>query len=304
MRNLLLSCVLFCISVYAHAASTHTDTVFTKRHDVRIFINRMVSAHHFNRKQLTQLFAQIKVKPQVLRALNKPAEKTTWRTYQTLFINTQRIENGLQFWDKHAAILKKAEQQYGVPASIIVATLGVETKYGENMGRYRVIDSLSSLAFSKSSRAHFFRNELEQFLLLTREEKLNPLTVMGSYAGAMGQPQFMPSSYRRYAIHFSKSRRIDLMHNTTNVIGSIANYYHRCGWKLNEPVALPSRSATLVTSKTALKTKLIALPIDHNHTMEYWVGFHNFDVIKRYNASNLYAMAVFQLSHSIEALRE
>ena len=259
-------------------------------------MQHMVKAHHFKKQQLVHWFKKVKFKPEVLHYLNKPLEKTSWPTYQRLFINTRHIEDGIKFWAKNEKTLQKAEAKYGVPASIIVATLGIETRYGQNMGNYRVIDALSNIAFSSSKRAPFFRQELEQFLLLTREEHFDPLSVVGSYAGAIGQPQFMPSSYRKFAVHFAGNKNIDLIHNANDVIGSIANYYHKNGWQRNQPV----------TSKTPLqgaiaKNKII-LP-DDKHPEE-WIGFHNFDVIKRYNASNLYAMAVFQLSRDIAMLKE
>ncbi len=246
-------------------------------------------------------------------------------------MNEWRIEHGVEFWNKYAAVLKKAEEIYGVPAGIIVATIGVETRYGQRTGDYRVIDSLSNIAFSGSPRAGFFRQELEEFLLLTREQKLDPLKVMGSYAGAIGQPQFMPSSYRYYAINFSNSGKTDLMNNEVDVIGSIANYYSKHGWKTNEPVTVPAVvlgerynyltrlnhnnqaywlndlarydiMPKYTVGRNDLKVKIIEL--QSRYSSEYWLGFRNFDVIKRYNPSDLYAMAVFQLSYYITALRE
>ena len=306
------------------------DKSLLNRPKVQTFINHMVKDHHFDRTNLINIFKQVQIDNRILQYMNKPLEKSTWPTYQALFVNHWRIEHGLKFWKQHEALLQKAEKEYGVPASIIVATLGIETKYGKRMGDYRVIDSLSNIAFSSSSRAPFFRHELEQFLLLTREEHLDPLKVLGSYAGALGQPQFMPSSYRRFAVHFVKSDQIDLMHNTANAIGSIANYYHQSGWQSHEPVALSAtisdakRFKTYQTTskkhftlseiekfgikpnqvnKGELKAKVITLPYHNQDKNEYWIGFHNFDVIKRYNASNLYAMSVYQLSQSIEALK-
>ena len=194
----------------------------------------------------------------------------------------------------------------------------------------RVIDSLSNIAFSNSTRAKFFRSELEEFLLLTREEHLNPLTVMGSYAGAIGQPQFMPSSYRYYAVNFSKSGKTDLMHDEVDVIGSIANYYKKHGWTTNAPIATPAltignRYAYLLSKNKITQPLTIAqltkygvvpkykfvpddlrvkvIELESHYSKEYWLGFHNFDVIKRYNASDLYAMAVYQLSSYISASR-
>jgi membrane-bound lytic murein transglycosylase B len=309
----------------------YADTPFAQRPDVQKFIQRMVTKYHFNEKQLVAIFNQVKIRPQVMRHINKPLEKNPWRTYQMLFVNEWRIKHGVEFWKKYADALNRAEATYGVPASIIVATIGVETKYGKHTGEYRVIDSLSSIAFSGSSRASYFQSELSEFLLLTQEEQINPLKVMGSYAGAIGQPQFMPSSYRNYAVNFSGSGKIDLMNNEVDVIGSIANYYKKKGWTNNAPVAMQALmigdrynyllrnnkiKSTLEVSDllkygivpkhkipSDFKTvKLIEL--QSNYNSEYWLGFHNFDVIKRYNPSDLYAMAVYQLSYYISALKD
>lgn len=326
LRYCLLFIVFIC-HIFNH--SSYADTAFVERPDVQDFIKKMVKKHHFKEKTLYTLFDQVKLRPQVISHINKPLEKESWDTYQVLFVNEWRIKHGVKFWNQYADVLKKAEQVYGVPASIIVATIGIETKYGQRTGDFRVIDSLSNLAFNHSARANFFRRELEEFLLLTREEKLNPLTVMGSYAGAIGQPQFMPSSYRYYAVNFSNSGKTDLMHNEIDVIGSVANYYKKHGWMSSMPIATPgmmigsryhylkhkinspitiadlSKYGILFKQKVAnenLKVKIIEL--QNHYNKEYWLGFHNFNVIKRYNASDLYAMAVFQLSNHISALRE
>ncbi len=290
----------------------------------------MVKKHNFNKVVLANLFNAVKIRPQVIQHVNKPLEKEPWRLYQMLFVNEWRIQHGVEFWNKYAAALQKAEATFGVPASIIVATIGIETKYGTKTGEYRVIDSLTNLAFSTSTRAPFFRKELEEFLLLTREQRLDPLKIMGSYAGAIGQPQFMPSSYRYYAVNFSRSGKTDLMNNAVDVIGSIANYYKLHGWKSNEPITVQAltlgdhftyfirnNKANQLYSigelsqygimpkykvpQNDLKVKLIEL--DNHYSKEYWLGFRNFDVIKRYNSSDLYAMAVYQLSYYITTLR-
>lgn len=302
------------------------DDAFVARPEVKNFIQMMVKKHHFNQQQLTELFKQVKIRPQVMKAIKKPMEKEPWRLYQMMFVSQSRIKHGVEFWEKYKTVLERAEKEYNVPASIIVATIGVETRYGERTGNHRVIDALSNLAFSGSPRAGFFRKELAEFLLLSREQKLNPLTVMGSYAGAIGQPQFMPSSYRYYAVNFSGTGKTDLINDEEDVIGSIANYYHKHGWSMNRPVAVqadlyggrfsyfwgktyPKRPLTIgelpqygITPKVKiinkdLKVKVIEL--DNIFTKEYWLSFPNFDVIKRYNSSDLYAMAVYQLSYHI-----
>ena len=301
----LLFIITVVLTVPAYAAFNYAD-----QPDVKAFIQKMVKKHHFNEKYLTKLFSQVKVRHQVIKHLNKPLEKESWHTYQMLFVNEWRIQHGVKFWNKYKDTLERAERIYGVPASIIVATIGVETKYGERIGDYRVIDSLTNIAFSDSRRAGFFRSELEQFLLLTKEQRLDPMKVMGSYAGAIGQPQFMPSSYRHYAVNFSNSGKIDLMNNEVDVIGSVANYYSKSGWIKNEPVAIPAsiigdryryltKKGTLDRKNTIaqlsqygiipskktdydnLKVSVIELPSRYNR--EYWLGCHNFGVIKRYS---------------------
>lgn len=329
MRKLLITLTFMTLMFGAGLACA--DPTFLNRPDVQAFIDKLVQDDHFDRKELTAVMNEVKIRPQVRLHLNRPLEIEPWRTYQMLFVNEWRIQHGVQYWNTHAELLKKAEAEYGVPASIIVATLGIETKYGQKMGDYRVVDSLSSLGFTDSPRAKFFQSELRQFLLLAREQHLNPLNIEGSYAGAIGQPQFMPSSYRYYGVNFSGSGKTDLVNDDADAIGSVANYYHKHGWKMDEPIAVPaltigSRYAYLIkkhqlkksftvkelakygvipknkVKHNDLKVKVIELP--SRFSEEYWIGYHNFDVIKRYNSSDLYAMAVFQLSSNLSALKE
>lgn len=321
----LLGMCFIALTNYAHA-----DQDFAKKPDVQEFIHFMVRKHHFKQSVLVTWFNNVKIRTQVIQHVNKPLEKEPWHNYQLIFINKWRIDNGVKFWNKYATTLKKAEQVYGVPAGIIVATIGIETKYGQKTGKYRVIDSLSNLAFSASPRATFFRKELEEFLLLTREQHLQPLKIMGSYAGAIGQGQFMPSSYRHFGVNFSKSGKLDLIHNEIDVIGSIANYYQKNGWASHAPVAvqawilgdryhyllrnhkitpsLPISDLTRLGIIPKIKmppetTKVKVIELRSHYSKEYWLSFHNFEVIKRYNSSNLYAMAVYQLSNYITELK-
>jgi membrane-bound lytic murein transglycosylase B len=311
------------------AATAYADANFANRPDVQSFINMMAEKHQFDRAQLIALFSTIRVRPRVLQSVRAPLEARPWSTYQLVFINESHIRQGVEFWNRNQDALDRAEKMYGVPASIIVATIGVETKYGKNKGEYPVIDALASIAFSESPRAHYFRTELEEFLLLSREQNLNPVTIRGSYAGAIGQPQFMPSSYRHFAVNFSGNNHIDLSNNEYDIIGSIANYYQKHGWKTNQPVAIPTmvqqsryrfllknNPSKMLTqdeleeyglypySKIPNKQKFKIIQLQGTHGSEYWVGLNNFEVIKRYNPSNLYAMAVYQLSYYITSLRE
>lgn len=310
---------------------SYAEAAFINRRDVQQFIHQMVKQHHFNKKQLIEWFSAVKLRHQVIKSITKPAEKEPWYLYQMLFVNEWRIQHGVEFWNRYDSTLRKAESIYGVPAAVIVATIGIETNYGKKTGDYRVMDSLSSLAFSRLPRAPFFRKELEQFLLLTREQHLDPLKVMGSYAGAIGQPQFMPSSYRYYAVNFSKSGQTDLINDEVDVIGSVANYYKQQGWMPHQPIAIQAftlgdrynylllndkmnRNLSLsVLAKYGVlpkqKIDSVDLPVklielQNRYSKEYWIGFTNFDVIKRYNASDAYAMAVYQLSNYMTALKE
>lgn len=320
--------LLFCTN------SAWADMSFANRPAVKSFINEMVAKHHFSKPALIRIFASVKIRPAVIHNLKAPLEQKPWYTYQMLFVTEWRIREGVKFWNKYHDVLARAEREFGVPASIIVATIGVETKYGENTGNFRVIDALANIAFGDTTRTKFFKKELEEFLLLTREQNLDPLKVMGSYAGAIGQPQFMPSSYRHYAVNFSGNSTIDLSHNEVDVIGSIANYYHKHGWQFNQAIIIPATinetryrqalTASNQDNKTSiqlLRNQLSSYGITPNGRMpdqeklrliefqghtgpEYWIGFKNFDVIKRYNPSDLYAMAIYQLSYYITALRE
>ena len=301
----------------------------TKTPEGKQFINKMATEHGFDQAKLKALLAQAVVKQDILKAIAKPAEGKKWDQYRPIFITPDRIKQGVVFWNQHAETLARAEKEYGVEAQIIVAILGVETFYGRNKGGYRVMDALTTLGFHYPKRADFFRSELEQFLLLTREEKFDPLTVYGSYAGAMGLPQFISSSYRHYAVDFSGKGQIDLINNTTDVIGSVANYFAKHGWQAGKAVALPAVATgtqyqTLSNDvlkkpyrsvqewqKNGITAQRKAFPSQDpaylvtlqstNNTSEHWLGFNNFFVITRYNRSPLYAMAVYQLSEAILA---
>lgn len=292
------------------------------------FIDQMVDKHHFDADALRQLFADAKLRQDIIDAISRPAEAKPWYDYRPIFVTRSRVQGGVQFWREHAAALAKAEKTYGVPAQIIVAILGVETRYGKHAGRYRVLDSLSTLAFAYPPRSRFFRSELEQYLLMTREEKVDPASLLGSYAGAMGQPQFISSSFRAYAVDFDGDGKRDLWDDTDDAIGSVGNYFKRHGWRRGEPVAQPARITGKAPQKlldAGLKPKFSAaelarhgvelkgkapegldgalFSLETRDGPEYWVGWNNFYVITRYNHSPLYAMAVYQLSEAIRQAR-
>lgn len=298
-----------------------------QRQDVQQFIKMMADKHHFDRQQLKKLFSQISIQPLPKPTKsNEPIEARPWYFYRNFFITSKRINGGVKFWHQYANALQRAQKQYGVPASIIVAIIGMESKYGKNTGGHQVLSTLSNIAFSNSRRANYFKKELVQFLLLCREQDFNPLVVTGSYAGAIGQPQFMPSSYRAYAVKFAGNKKSDLMHNEIDVIGSIANYFAKNGWKKGQIVAIPvtikpgKHQANLPTptfkpkytaeeiksfdiipaQTTPSYSKVRFIALQNEKAMEYWLGLQNFYVITRYNHSTNYAMAVYQLSLDID----
>jgi len=292
---------------------------------VQEFMARMVAEHRFDKPTLQRWLGQAEIKDSILSAMAKPAEAKPWYEYRKIFLTDERIAGGVKFWHDHAGILSQVEQRYGVPASIIVAIIGVETRYGQNVGKYRVIDALATLGFAYPKRSEFFLKELENFLLLCREQNIDPLQPVGSYAGAMGMPQFMPSSYRSYAADFDGDRFKDIWRNPADAIASVANYFAQHQWRPGETVVLPVVAKTpayrallgndLKLDQTVAQieaagvwmpsylsrsapAKLLAYQTEQGE--ELWLGLNNFFVITRYNRSALYARAVFELSEAIK----
>ncbi|AFJ02328.1 Membrane-bound lytic murein transglycosylase B precursor [Methylophaga frappieri] len=295
------------------------------------FIDEMVTEHQFDRQELNSLFSQVEVKDSILKAISRPAEKAKpWYEYRNIFLDQARIDAGVRFWQQHAQTLAKAEKEYGVPAEIILAILGVETRFGGNMGSFRVIDALSTLGFRYPPRSPFFRKELQQFLILTREEGMSPAEPVGSYAGAMGLGQFMPSSYRAYAVDFDGDGHRDIWTNRADAIGSIANYLKRHGWQAGEGIVYPTQSKDGTLPEALIERglkpsisreeakaaglSLAKLPASANQLTVFsltqrdgeslWLGEPNFYAITRYNHSRMYAMAVFQLAEAIRTQYE
>jgi membrane-bound lytic murein transglycosylase B len=292
--------------------------------EVAGFIERMVVEHGFAKGDLEGLFAHVERKQAILDAIARPAEKTkAWHEYRDIFVTEERISQGLEFWREHRVALERAHAQFGVSPDVVVAIIGVETRYGRNTGSYRVVDALTTLAFDYPPRSAFFRNELVQFLLLAREEGVDPLSLTGSYAGAMGYGQFIPSSFRNYSIDFDGDGKRDIWKNPVDAIGSVANYFSRHGWRADGPVAVRAApvdaradsiaNGTLALDQTVGKIRGLGVPLpsypdeepalllklDGDAGPEYWVGLHNFYVITRYNRSAMYALAVHQLGESI-----
>lgn len=288
-------------------------------------IDVLVDRHGFAEADLRALFGQAVWRDDVLEALSRPAERLPWHRYRPIFVTEQRISEGVAFARAHRALLSRAEQQYGVPAQIIVAIIGVETRYGRHRGRYRVLDSLATIAASDHRRNDFFRDELRQFLLLAREEGLSAATLQGSYAGAMGIPQFIASSYRHYAVDFDADKRRDLSASVADAVGSVANYLVQHGWQgsglILDPVTrhgdhpIPA-SQSLKPARTraewevdgvrwpAVATaagdeEVALLGFAAADGTEWIAAYGNFYAITRYNHSALYALAVVQLAEAI-----
>ena len=296
-----------------------------ERSDVKQFIDSMVSKHDYDRMTLTRVLRQARTQESILEAISKPAEKTkSWQEYRAIFLTEKRIRAGADFWREHESKLKRISEETGVPCEILVGIIGVETYFGRITGGYRVLDALTTLAFDYPPRAAFFRRELEEFLLLVREENIEASEATGSYAGAMGAPQFMPSSFRAYAVDSSADGKRDIWTDWSDTIGSVANYIVAHGWqhsaevvtratlsirwqgKLPENILQPAETVSSLSRQGVM----FATDLPNNHKSqlltlegadgeEHWVGFHNFFVITRYNRSIMYALAVHQLGQEI-----
>ncbi len=293
--------------------------------DVRSFIDSMVSDHAYDRGTLEHVLQQARTQEKILEAIGKPAERIKeWHEYRDIFLTDARVKAGVVFWREHSEDLRRIGEETGVAVEILVGIIGVETYFGRLTGDYRVLDALATLAFEYPPRAKFFRGELVEFLLLVREEGMDATVATGSYAGAMGRPQFMPSSYRAYAVDSSDDGKRDIWSNWADVIGSIANYFVRHGWRTNNQIVTqaslssqwrgdppentlkPQETVTSLSHQGVLfatdlpgdnQSQLLTLIGDDGE--EYWVGFHNFFVITRYNRSVMYALAIHQLGQEI-----
>jgi membrane-bound lytic murein transglycosylase B len=297
------------------------------REDVEQFIEKLAKTSDYSEQQLIDLFSQVKNQRQLFERMNKPAEKLEWHQYRKIFLTDKRIKSGIKFWKEHQALLKQVEQKYQVPAEIVVAIVGVETFYGAYKGKAPVFDTLVTFAFDYPKRARFFTAELEQFLRLSAAQKFDVRSIKGSYAGAMGMPQFIASSYRNYAVDFDGDGVANLFDNKQDVLGSVANYFKRHGWQPGQAIAFPlslkkSGASKIKQFKPGVKptyawkelrgagvdtsakldddSKVALIKLQQKKGPEYWVGLKNFYVITRYNHSELYAMAVYQLSQKIK----
>lgn len=317
-----LLCVAWLLTLGVEPAAA----IDTKRSDVKEFIAHMVNSYGFKKRALRKLLRGAEFQPAIVEAMGRPAEKAKlWYEYRPIFLTERRIQEGVEFWTAHRQALDQASVHSGVAPEYLAAILGVETFYGRRTGTYRVLDALVTLSFEYPPRSKFFRDELEQFLLLTRDGRLDAKSVKGSYAGAMGVPQFMPSNYRRYAIDADANGRIDLWSDWPDVCASVGNYLKEHGWNAGEPVlgeatVAPEKAAELDGRKLALSETVgsltakgvnfdsplpaeapaILVAADEADGVHWRVGYNNFYVVTRYNHSVLYAMAVYELATAVK----
>ncbi len=322
-RSILVT-TMACVSAPFALAEDKPNT-YLGRQDVNAFIDEMVAEHQFSRPELEAILGQAEYSQKALDLISRPAEGTLeWKDYRKIFITPERIAKGVDFWEENAETLARVEKELGVPAHIIVAIIGVETYYGRQTGGFKVLDTLTTLGFDYPRRSEFFRKELKNLLVLAREQKLDASELTGSYAGAMGIPQFMPSSYRAYAVDFTGDQQANIWLSDEDAIASVANYLQKHGWQPGDEVAVQVKASgrrsdqvvsdglqpdqkvsqirkagwkvpqTVPASSTVLPIKL-----EGSDGAEYWLGLHNFYVITRYNRSQMYALAVHQLSKKV-----
>jgi len=319
----LLLLVPLCCSLFispAHAVRVEENPA------LRSLMDEMESKHGFNRKELEDWLSQVEIRDDIIEAVYRPKENLPWYEYRKLFVNDERARRGLAFWKANAAAVFRAGSEYGVPPEIVVAILGIETFYGRQGGHYRVLDALVTLTLRYPERSDFFRNQLIEFLLLARELGVSPLSLKGSYAGAMGIPQFIPSSYRSYAVDFDGDSKRDLT-DVDDAIGSVANFLKQHGWKRDEPIVgevkldgsmyawlenngLEPRISVQHLSRYGIlpvqridARQLAALVMLEGETAPiHRLGYNNFYVITRYNRSKNYSMAVVELSEMLHKL--
>ena len=294
MKKIIFVSLIFNLSIFADY-SNHKDS--------QLVIDELVTKHGFEKSYVVDILKNAEKRDEMLQSVAKPAEKTkTWDEYRTIFIKTKRVADGKKFIKENINALERAEKEFGVPKEIITAILGVETNYGDNKGGYRVIDSLTTLGFDDPRRSKFFRRELIEFFLLTRENDLDILKTKGSYAGAMGYAQFISSSYRAYAVDYDGDESADLFNSVDDAIGSIANYLFIHGWKREGKIVTktyPNNVRKFYKPHESL-TRFIALTFNEDGEDLYFIGDDNFRAIAKYNISDVYAMAVYYLSEELK----
>jgi membrane-bound lytic murein transglycosylase B len=323
MKHVLGTLLLAASTCLTHAAPVTTS--FASDPAVIEFARDLEQRHGFDAEDLLRQFAMVRPNDKVLQLIRPPVSplQRSWERYRPRFLTERRIDGGVRFWQENRLALAKASALYGVPPEIIVAIIGVETEYWGNTGNFRVLEALATLAFRYPRRADFFRTELEQFLLLARENGMDPVNMRGSFAGAIGIPQFMPGSQRRYAVDFDGDQKIDLSTSVDDAIGSVGRFLEQHGWQAGQPIAVPARARgeperslieagiqpTLLVAELAQQgitadadaqaTVTLVDLVSPGRPTEYWLGYNNFYVITRYNRSSFYAMSVFQLAAAI-----
>lgn len=329
MKKTLLTAVMLCIALPAAALPAHGD--YARRPAGKALLQRLQNKDGVNIDAARALLADAKYQPQIIAKMRKPAEKTlTWAQYRPIFVQPKRARQGARYIHEHQKIFDRVVRKYGVPANVIAAILGVETRYGRFVGHDRVLDALATLAFDYPERSTYFTHELGSFIQLCVKQKLDCRRDVGSYAGAMGLPQFMPSSYKAYAVDGNGNGRRDLWNEPADIIASVANYLAQHGWQRGRGVAIPATLAAgnviarVLPSKRetayrwsalrrlgiraddppAADTQVGLITLQGPHGPEYWLGLNNFFVITSYNHSPLYAMAVYQLAQEIAAMRK
>jgi membrane-bound lytic murein transglycosylase B len=319
--------VAFLLALPLVAWTACAQANYAERMEVQEFVREVAERHGFVERELLHLFSRVRRAEPVLDAIKPPPPKArSWEEYRGNFVNERRIAAGVEFWRKHHGALERAQKLYGVPPEYIVAIIGVETLYGRNAGRWRVVDALTTLAFDYPPRAPYFRSELEHYLLLARERNTDVFSVRGSYAGAIGIPQFMPSSTRRFAVDFDGNGRVDLRRSAPDAIGSVANFLRAHGWVPGGEVLLDARVSGeawraladgSVDPKHGLRdlraagVEFTGFPEDTapaalveletpDRPSDYRIGLQNFYVLTRYNRSAFYASAVHDLAQAIK----
>lgn len=324
MKSTIILFITALLAMPVSSATAKEPGPFEDKSLITTFIDEMVAEYKYDKAVLTELFEKARLHQSIIDAISRPAEGKAWHEYRKIFVTRERVRGGVLFWNEHEDIIKKVAEKYQVRPEVIVAIIGVETRYGKHKGSYPVLDSLSTLAFAYPPRAKFFRSELKHYLLMSREESFDPLEQKGSYAGAMGMPQFISSSFRSYAVDFDDDGKRDLWSNPGDALASVGNYFKRHGWAPGVPVAhkvevngikykeLISKSLKPKYTQDELMLAGVTLPngistdikgtlieLDSGDGPEYWVVWQNFYVISRYNHSALYSMAVYQLSQDI-----
>lgn len=325
-------CALAALAQFLVAAPSSSTPLDPAREDVRAFVARVHEQHGLEPESVLGILGLARIQPPIIEAISRPAERVKpWHEYRAIFMTPERIAAGVDFWHQHRERIERVSADTGVPPEILIGIVGVETFYGRITGRYRVLDALATLAFEYPPRSAFFSRELEQFLLLVREQGLEIESPIGSYAGAMGLPQFIPSSYRAYAVDGDGDGRVDLWNSMDDVLASVASYFLAHGWRAGEPVVAPAVAgrkdpSALADQGLAAKTTVgelwaagvgLAGPaprmptaaaglfvLEHQDGPRYWAGFHNFYVITRYNRSLMYALVVHQLGEAVRTRLE